>query len=199
MNSLPSDDLILEALGNDNVKIFKLLFENYYGDLVKYALRILHKPVIAEEIVQDIFERLWLRRREIQIHHSFSAYLYSSVRYQCINYFKSKMKDFVFEANILRMDQIVENTPYDELVLHDLKEALRLSIETLPEQCQIIFKLSRNAGLSNPEIAEQLNLSPKTVENQITIALKKIREFLQKNWYVIFLVSLWGCSYFHLT
>lgn len=199
MDKLPSDKFILEALRKDNVKIFKLLFDNYYEGMVRYAMRLLHKPEIAEEVVQDVFERLWIRREELQINLSLSAYLFTSVRYQCINYLKSKIHSFVLEDDLTQLDQSFDITPHDELELKDLKEALKISVNALPEQCRIIFDLSRNSGLSNSEIAEQLGLSPKTIENQITIALKKIREFLLKNWYVFFLVFVWGYFIFHLT
>lgn len=199
MDKLPSDKFILESLRNGNVKIFKLLFDFYYEETVRYALRLVHKPEIAEEIVQDVFERLWIRREQLQIKVSLSAYLYTSVRYQCINYLKSKINSFVLEDDLTRLDQSFDISPQDELELKDLKEALRISIEALPEQCRIIFDLSRNSGLSNSEIAVQLGLSPKTIENQITIALKKIREFLQKNWYSVFFILVWGVFIFHLT
>lgn len=192
MSKLPSDKFILEHLRNSDAKIFNLLFDIYYVELVRYALRLTNKPEIAEEIVQEIFEKLWLRREALEINQSLSSYLFTSVRYRSINFFKNKLRNFVFEDDIINIDQPVTLTPYDELVFNDLKDALQVSIENLPEQCRIIFNLSRNSGLSNPEIAEQLGLSQKTVENQITIALKKIREFLQKNWYTIFLFFFWG-------
>jgi RNA polymerase sigma-70 factor (ECF subfamily) len=97
------------------------------------------------------------------------------------------------------LDQEIENTPFDELVVKDLENAIKISIESLPEQCRIIFNLSRFSGLSNPEIAEKLGLSPKTVENQITIAIMKIRKFLHQHWYAIILIFFWGCFIFHLT
>lgn len=186
MGNLPPDDLIINRLQKSDEKIFKQLFDYYYANLVRYALRLLNKPEIAEEIVQDVFERLWVRREEIEILKSISSYLFTSVRYRCINHFKDKIQKLVLQDDLEKLDQTCENTPHDELVYKDLKEALKVSIESLPEQCRIIFNLSRNSGLSNHEIADQLNLAPKTVENQITIALKKIKEFLQKNWYVIF-------------
>jgi RNA polymerase sigma-70 factor (ECF subfamily) len=199
MNKLPPDSFILDLLKKGDLKTFKLIFDTYYEGLVRYAIKMLHKPEVGEEIVQDVFERLWLRRKELQINTSLSAYLYASVRYRCINYLKSKIQNFILEDNLQNIDQPTEYTPLQELEFKDLTEAIRASIDTLPEQCRAIFSLSRNSGLSNPEIAEQLNLSPKTIENQIGIALKKIREFLQKNWYAIFLIFFWGCFIFHLT
>jgi len=199
MDKLPPDKFILDSLRKNDVNVFKRLFDFYYSGLVRYAIRLVNKPEVAEEIVLDVFERLWSRREELQITVSFSSYLYSSVRYRCINYFKSKIQSFVFEDDILTLDQASESTPHEELVYKDLEEALIHSISELPEQCRIIFNLSRNSGLSNAEIAKELGLAPKTVENQMTIALRKIREFLQKNWYVLFSISLWGYFIFHLT
>lgn len=199
MDKLPSEKFILESLQKGNVKAFKQLFDQHYEGLVRFSMGLVHKPEIAEEIVQDVFERLWVRRAEVTIEHSISTYLYSAVRYRCINYLKSRIRDFVYEDDLTTLDNADKNTPYDELVYKELEEALKVSIETLPEQCRLIFSLSRNSGLSNPEIAEQLGLSAKTIENQMTIALKKIRAFLQKNWYVFFLLFVWGCFTFHLT
>jgi RNA polymerase sigma-70 factor, ECF subfamily len=197
MDKLPSDKILIEAIRKGNVKMFKLLFDHFYGELVRYAVRLLHKPEVAEEIVQDVFERMWLRRDKLEITYSISSYLYTSVRYRCINHLKSKIRNCVFEDDLVKIDRSDDHSPFDELVFNDLKQALKVSIEALPEQCQIIFHLSRNSGLSNSEIAEQLGISPKTVENQITIALKKIRNFLQKNWYIFFLFSFGGISFFN--
>jgi RNA polymerase sigma-70 factor, ECF subfamily len=199
MDKLPSDKFILDSLRKGDVKIFRLLFDVYYIKLVRYAIALLNNPEIAEEIVQEIFERLWIRREEINIDLSINAYLYASVRYRCINHLKSKIHSFIFEDDLTKLDQSNDSSPYDELVYKDLENAIKVSIESLPEQCRIIFNLSRNSGLSNPEIADQLGLSPKTIENQITIAIKKIREFLHKHWYTIILFFFWGCFIFHLT
>lgn len=199
MDKLPSDKFILDSLRKGDVKVFRQLFDFHYGGLVRFAIRLVNKPEVAEEIVLDVLERLWSRRDEIQVNVSLSSYLYSSIRYRCINYFKSRIQSFVLEDDVLQLDQVAEITPHEELVYKDLEEALINSINTLPEQCRIIFNLSRNSGLNNAEIAKELGIAPKTVENQMTIALRKIREFLQKHWYVIFSISVWGHFIFHLT
>ena len=199
MGKLLSDEFILDGLRNDDVKIFKQLFDNYFVGLVRYALQLINRPEIAEEIVQDIFENLWERRKVLEINQSIASYLYAAVRYRCINHFKSKIHQLLLVDDLTVIEQPETNTPFDELVINDLQDALQASMKTLPEQCRLIFNLSRYSGLSNPQIAEQLGLSPKTIENQITIALKKIREFLQKNWYAIFLFFVWGITPICLT
>ena len=199
MDKLPSDEFILEHLRNSDVKVFKQLFDKYYVILVRFAVQLISKPEIAEEIVQDIFESLWERRKVLEINQAIRPYLYSSVRYRCINYFKNKIHQINLVDDLSSIDQLEITTPHDELVFSDLQETIKASIQTLPEQCRLIFNLSRYSGLSYPQIAEQLGLSPKTIEDQMTIALKKIREFLNKNWYVFFLFFFWGLTLICMT
>lgn len=106
-----------------------------------------------------------------------------------INFLKKKVH-FSFENSIDEFEHPLGESPFETLQFKELQNALEKAIEMLPENCKAIYLLSRNSGLSNKEIAKKLNISSKTVENQITIALRKIRVFLEKHWYMVLLFAL---------
>ena len=150
-----NDRLLLELLKKDDEKAFSLLFESYYVPLCRYARLILKSEQPAEEVVMNVFIYIWENRTRIEIKSSLCAYLFRSVRNRCINYLR-------------------DNAPSVYLSDHFIDEA----ILSLPHTCRDVFLKSRNEEMSNREIAEQLNISVKTVEAQITKALKTIRSYI---------------------
>lgn len=172
-----SDEQIIQQLKKSNTNIIRHLFDLHYDDMCRYAFKIIEKQEIAEEVVQDVFVYLWEKRETISIHSSVKNYIVRAVKNQSINYLKSKY------AN-LKFDTIDTHEQHDisgnELTYKEISKLSRAAIKSLPERCAIIFKLSRIFGMTYNEIAENLEISPKTVENQIIIALKRIRAYLDK-------------------
>ena len=162
---------------NDNN--FKILFKKYYSDLLRYCLKFVRKPEIAEEIVQDQFIYLWEKRNSIKITSSIESYLFRSVRNKSIDYLKSSYVKLNFENEDAILNKQGNLNPYNEIEIKELVTIIEQVIIKLPEKCYTIFTMSRNAGLSNKEIADKLEISVKTVENQITIALRKIKEHIE--------------------
>ena len=132
---------------------------------------------IAREIVQDFFVRLYEKRLSINIDVSVKSYLYRSVYNCCINYLNQRnihqkhIKNFEQEKNL-------EENPEEEMMTVDLQQMIFEIVEQLPARCQRIFKMNRYEGLKNEEIAKKLNLSKRTVETQISKALKILRSKL---------------------
>ena len=174
-----TDSEIILALQNSDELVFESVFRFYYQRLCTYALRFLKDEDEAEETVQQLFTRLWEKRREVNIQLSVKAYLYRSVHNHCLNKMKqAQMK----QAHLTRQANLAEaHSSHNEhnLVTKELEKQIALAIESLPEQCRIIFKLSRFEELKYAEIAGQLNLSVKTVENQMGKALRVLREKLK--------------------
>ncbi len=160
---------------------FKTIYEELYVDLCRFCLQYLRDEEIAKEIVQDQFVYLWEKRDEISIHTSIKSYLYKAVRNKSINYLKSKYANIDFEEETAVFNIADFNTPEHEIEKKELEHIINDAINNLPDKCFHIFSLSRYSPLSNKEIAEQLNITEKTVENQISIALKKIKSHLDKN------------------
>jgi len=158
---------------------FEVVFREYYAPLCRYCIQFVRRHEIAEEIVQEQFISLWEKREAIDIHTSINAYLYKSIKNKSIDYLKSKYAKLKFdETNEL---VIIEdnNNPQENIELKETSRILESAINQLPEKCYAVFSLSRFGGFSNKEIAAELNISIKTVENQVTIAIRKIKDFLK--------------------
>ena len=165
-----NDRLLLELLKKDDEKAFSLLFESYYVPLCRYARLILKSEQSAEEVVMNVFIYIWENRTRIGIKSSLCAYLFRSVRNRCINYLRDN------DPSVYLSDVMVELCSEEN---RDMEvEELNHFILSLPDKCRDVFLKSRNEEMSNREIAEQLNISVKTVEAQITKALKTIRSYI---------------------
>lgn len=183
-----SEQLITE-LREGREKAFTQVFRMYYGPLLNYAGRILKDVELANDVVQECFCRLYERRKEIKRGFQVRPYLYRSVYNSCIdaikhqkvenNYINQELLDFYFS-------KVVETPEAEQALLdEDLKGAIQDAINKLPERCREIFVLSKVDGLSNKQIAEQLNLSMKTVEAQMTTAFVRLRKEL--GWLLCFI------------
>lgn len=154
---------------------FTHLFEHYFDRLFQFAMTMVKSEILAEEIVLDIYTKLWGKRNELARITNIKAYLYISVRNSAITAIRAKKK-VVFEifdsATVALADGHLsaENELIEEEMFKDLNEA----VKSLPEKCKIIFKLIREDGLNRNEVADILGVSVKTVDNQIAIAVRKI-------------------------
>lgn len=156
-----------------------MMFKTYYQSLCRYANTFTGNPEEAEEVVQATFIGIWEKRQAIDITTSVKAYLYRAVRNACLNEIKhQKVKQLYADHELKAGENYAEAT--DQSTLRDeLEEKIKAALLVLPEQCRIIFQLSRFEELKYQEIADQLNLSIKTVENQMGKALKIMREQLR--------------------
>jgi RNA polymerase sigma-70 factor (ECF subfamily) len=146
--------------------------------LTVYANKYLHNIDQARDIVQDVFVRLYEKRKSITIETSIKSYLFKSVYNSCINYIRINN---IHNKHLLNIKKGKENDYVDlieEMQTSELEKFLYDAISELPEQCKKIFKMNRFNGMKNAEIAEKLKLSKRTVETQISKALKILREKL---------------------
>lgn len=154
---------------------FETLFKTHYKALYAYAQVILRDEEDAEEIVQQMFLKLWEKRDLLQVQTSIKAYLYKCVYHDSLNYLKhQKTKAKYQEFTIHSMDRQQEPASH-KVELTELEQNINLALNELPEQCRTIFQMSRFEELKYKEIAAALNLSIKTVENQMGKALKIMR------------------------
>ncbi|TQO37507.1 RNA polymerase sigma-70 factor (ECF subfamily) [Arenibacter algicola] len=177
---------------NDNHALRKL-FDLHYKPLCIYALQFTERLPDAEDIVQSIFIRLWSKREELNINSSIKAYLYKSVFNACI---QSKRKISKMEASVddlkyeILQSQIEEDISYQQYKI----DKIRSLIEELPVRCREILLLSKKEGLKNHEIAEKLDISIKTVESQMGIAFKKIRQGFENEELILFIYFQTRCT-----
>jgi RNA polymerase sigma-70 factor (ECF subfamily) len=167
-----SDKILIEGLKSKNESAFDDLFRKYNKKLVFFALKIVKNLDTANEVVQDLFVNFWEKRHQLEPKISLQAYLYRSVYNNCIHASKKVKQIQGEEFNAMNepgedFNNLLEQNEL-EVKIYDL-------IEQLPTECQRIFKLSRFEELKYQEIADQLNLSVKTVETQMSRALKFLR------------------------
>lgn len=182
------EESLIQRLNQGDQTAFELLFRFYYPGLVTFASQIILNSEDAEEIVQDFFVRLWIGRQKIKNSASIKYYLFASVKNSSLNYLKKKkISDKICEQ--LRL--LTEKDPLYNIDLYtvsELQERIRKAIGKLPPRTHEIFRLSRYRGLTNDEIAQRLNLSKRTVETQISNALKILREELKDYMFLLMVI-----------
>jgi RNA polymerase sigma-70 factor, ECF subfamily len=157
-----------------NQKSFRDFFDSHYSLVYRRLFSLLGDSQVSEELCQDIFVSLWQRRFELLTVENWTSYLLKSATFKAIDY-RRKRKDILRFTEDLEAEGIIAEVedPKDE----DMQlELLEKEIEALPDRCQVIFKLSRYEQMSYADIAKTLDISPKTVENQIGKALKILRK-----------------------
>lgn len=164
----------LQDLSAGGDKAFEHLFKTHFKGLHGYACVLLKDTHLAEEIVQNVFVRLYEKSASIRIETTLEGYLYRSVYYECLNHRKHEKVRSVHRAYAARQQE--QFSPEPEGGAHrTLEERLHKALEELPEHCRTVFQLSRFEGLKYQEIARHLGISVKTVENQMGKALRILR------------------------
>ena len=176
MNS-PTDKDLFEQIKRDDKTAFRALFDRHYRVMLGTAINILKNEDKGKDVVQDVFFKIWKNRANLELKTSAQAYLKRAVINQAINQVKAA-KSFVEEEQLLDKPSDLESA-IDKLALEELETAVDAALGTLPERCRLIFVMKRLEGMSHNEIAEMLNISPKTIENQITKAMKVMKVALQ--------------------
>jgi RNA polymerase sigma-70 factor, ECF subfamily len=171
------EEHLVHRLNKGDQSALREIFDRYYRPLTLFAIKYLEDAEEAKEIVQELFVRIWARHQEVRISYSLKMYLYQSTRNACINHIESqkvkqrRLKDY-------RSPEIANDHALNLLLESEQEELLMRAIDSLPPRCREIFLLSRTGGLQNQEIAKKLNLSLKTVEAQLSIALKRLSQAL---------------------
>ncbi len=154
---------------------FEDIFKMHYKKLHAYAYTILRDELDAEEMVQQVFLKLWERNVINELSSSISAYLYRAVHNECLNFIKHRSIKLKHQLHVVYNMKNEVQQPSKNILLKELEQKINAALTDLPEQCRTIFQLSRFEELKYREIAEKLNISVKTVENQMGKALKILR------------------------
>ena len=187
--SFDTDQQILEHLANSDARAFDFIYQKYFQKLYGAAYKRLQNRELTEEVVQELFISLWERRTELKISGTLDSYLFTSIKYLTIAQFKKNNLFEQYSATLIPEENDLNFT--EEMVAFDeLNEAYQKALQTLPERCREVFVLKRT-GLSQREISEKLDISEKTVENQMTKALKMLRDALRD--YTVIAVLLIPC------
>lgn len=174
--STDQDIALQQRLSRGDETAFQETFELYFRVLVLFATKFSLDKESAEDLVQDVFVKLYEQKDRLQFHSSLKAFLYQSVRNRCIDVIRSAKTREKHHVEIKAGADLEGLNSEDLMMQSELEEKIYQSIKQLPDQCQLIFKMNRFEGKKNQEIAEELNISKRTVETQISKALKRLRE-----------------------
>ena len=170
-----SDNHMIKGLREGRESTYEQLFKEFYQPLSVFACSYLEDLESGKELVQELFVHLYEKRKTLVITTSLKSYLYQSVRNRCLNHIKHQQVKKAHQDNMKSQFETADSLE-DIIRESELEHMIFKVVEQLPPQCRKIFTMSRVNGLNNGEIAEQLELSKRTVETQISNALKVLRE-----------------------
>ena len=174
---LYDDENLLGLLKQDDELAYTELYNRYWERMVTFAYVKLQSGADAKEVVQDVFLDIWNRRFNLQMPENLHAYISGSVKYKIFTLLAKRKKEL---SNYQKLQTGLSSSSTEEWLSYDqLRADLEKAVLQLPEKCRLVFKLSRERGLSTPEIARHLQISPKTVENHLTKALLRLRKALK--------------------
>lgn len=183
------DILLIEGLCRRDKVIFDFIFNYYYSSLCAFSNHYLKDRNAAEDLVQDFFVSLWIEASGLQIRSSIKSYLFTGVKNKCLDLKKHQKITEKYRAYMLFSGERDNNTTDQYFAESELRNAVQKSLGKFPPRCREIFELSRLNGFSNQEISDKLDISKRTVELQISNALKILRKELTE--YLPLLLIFW--------
>jgi RNA polymerase sigma-70 factor (ECF subfamily) len=188
-DKMPSDKILLDLMRDGDQASFNALFEKYWKFLYATVFSVYSDREVCSEIVHDIFLNLWLKRETLQI-ESFKAYIIASARYQVYRHVKKVRKYSIeYRDDLEYLGLVALNNGEQNIRCQDLEKSVDRELEELPRRCREVFTLSRRGQLSNDEIAARLDISKRSVENQLTHALRHLRLSMRYFLVILFAVS----------
>lgn len=180
-----------QAIRNGDERAFEQMFKGHYQSLCSFANSFLGDIDEAEEIVQQVFYSLWAKRESIEVNSTLKSYLYKAVHNSSLNKIKQGKVRQLYADGYKATANVTTHSTTDIVQGKELEAIINDAIAELPEQCGVVFKMSRFGNLKYAEIADELNISVKTVENHMGKALKLMREKLKDYlhvliWFLIF-------------
>jgi RNA polymerase sigma-70 factor (ECF subfamily) len=174
------DEHLLPLIANDDERALHELYERYWKKLLVQALLKTGSREVAEEIVQTVFINFWRRRHTLEIRYTLATYLASMLKYEIIGHLARERKSHALKQKLVADWRAEDYSTVEWLDYEQLREDIEKTIAALPEKCRLVFRLSREEGLSGKQIASSLDISPKTVEAHISRALKVLGASLRQ-------------------
>jgi len=171
---------IIHRLKKDDKSAVDELFSYYYPRLYHFSKSILKIENDIDDILQEVFVKIWLNRQKINSVETFNSYIFTITKNEVLNLIRSNLRDQTFKNELFLRSVAEEYQTSDQVEFDEIETRINQTVAGLPEKRQQVFILSRMEGLSNKEIAQQLNISEKTVEDHITHAIKHIKSSLQE-------------------
>ena len=173
-----NDNMLVSLLKTGNERAFTELYDRYWKKLFVVAVNKIRDLYIAEELVQDVFSDLWVRKETIELTGELHSYLAVAMKYRVINYQakQKRARDYVLYATAHNPQS--DNSTQEALRFEELKNQLAMLVVQLPERCQLTYRLSREQGLTQKQIARELDISQKAVERNLTRAMQSLKKGL---------------------
>lgn len=172
-------NLLHQLSSKDDERAFEKIYDLFYSKMYATAFQYLKNKPLAEEVVSDVFCRIWQKRSELDRIKNFESYLFISVRNLSLNYIRDNSK--ISNESIDDLSHHISDNvalPDEVMQAHELQDVLNNSVESLPKKCKAIFKMIRFDGLKYKEVASELNISVNTVDTQMRIAMKRLSQSL---------------------
>lgn len=165
---------LLSLIAKDDNGAFTEIYNRFWKKLFAIAFNRLHNITIAEDIVHDVFASLWANRSTASI-ASLENYLATATKYMVFAAIKRKMQEKVYTRSSAYTEPLFEISVESAVHYRRILDLVKTEVDKLPERCRLVFQFSRNKGMPVKQIARELNISPKTVENQLTKAIKQLK------------------------
>ena len=183
-------ELLTQVSAGDE-SAFQALFAGYYEQLYHYIFGFIKSKQVSEELVIDVFLKIWLGRDIIPQIHNFNAFLFRVAHNKSVDFLRSVARDPKFQDLLWENIQLANNAPADSSILvQEYEDKLREAVSLLPPQRKKVYQLSREQDMTHDQIAAQLNLSKHTINNHIVEAQRFIRTYLSKNFDIAFLIAI---------
>ena len=184
-----NEDIIKLLIKGDEVA-YEAIFKEYYRPLSLFANRYLQDVELSKDLVQEMFFYLFEKKETLNIHTSLKSFLYQSVKNRCLNQLKSS-KTHAAHHNVILNSQSINLVEDDEVEMAELEDRIATIVAAMPPQTKRVFEMSRFDGIDNQTIADELNISKRTVETHISSALKRLRENLTDVVLALIIVPKW--------
>ena len=182
---------LLTLISKGDEKAFQSIFTSYYEQLFNYILSIVKSKQVAEELVMDVFLKIWLGKEIIPRIEKFNAFIFRVAHNKSIDFLRSVARDPKFQDLLWEQIQLSNNTPADSIMMvREYEAKLREAVSLLSPQKKKIYQMSRDENMTHDDIAVQLNLSRHTINNHIVEAQRFIRTYLTKNCDMAFLLAV---------
>ncbi|MEA4903915.1 MAG: RNA polymerase sigma-70 factor [Petrimonas sp.] len=187
-NGIESD--LLLRIGEGDKVAFSYLFDMYHNKMFRFLLKVTHSESTSQDLVQDIFLKLWQNRERISEIDNINAYLFRMAQNHALNEMERFTKRTLSLSESHLEDYVTYSTPLETLISNEVKEKLAEAIKKLSPQQQRVFVLHKEEGYSYAEIADRLNLSVSTIHNHMHQALIKLRHYMANTYTNLLLISI---------
>jgi RNA polymerase sigma-70 factor (ECF subfamily) len=163
----------------DDAKAFREFFDLMYPRFYRFAFYFLPESILCEELVSDVFMKIWNNRKHLPQIEKLDIYFLQAIKNQAFTYIKKKARSREYSSEVMQMPAVSLEQPDSLLIAGELAIRIEEAVSSLPPKCQAVFRLVRENGLTYKEAAAILEVSPRTVDNQMLIAMKRIRDIIQ--------------------